>query len=61
MGLKDGKAYSQLNRYHGRKDGPLLADLIRQFLALGISADLRQVRNLLRGALDGALIEVPLK
>lgn len=61
VGVSEDKGYFQVYRYHGREDADLLTELIRQVRALELDVDLRQMRNLLRDAKDGALIPLPLE
>lgn len=61
VGVREGKAYFQVHRYRGRKDGDLLMELIAQVRSLGLAVDLRQMRKLLRESPDGAVIPVPLQ
>lgn len=60
VGISGGKPYFQIYRHHERRDADLLAELIPQVRDLELDVDLRQMRNLLREAKEGALIPVPL-
>jgi len=60
VGLKGGNPYFQIYRYRGTEDVVLFAELIKQVRKLGLSVDLRRMRNMLRDAEEGALIPVPL-
>lgn len=61
VGLKGGNPYFQIYRYGDTEDMVLFAELIKQVRKLGLSVDLRRMRNMLRDAEEGALIPVPLK
>ncbi len=61
VGLREGKPYFQIYRYQNAEDGILLAELIQQVLKLGLSVDLRRMRDMLRDAGEGTLIPVPVK
>ena len=60
VGVKGGNPYFQIYRYRGTEDVVLFAELIKQVRKLGLSVDLRRMRNMLRDAEEGALIPVPL-
>ena len=60
VGLKGGNPYFQIYRYRNTEDVVLFTELIKQVRKLGLSVDLRRMRNLLRHAEEGALIPVPL-
>ncbi|NIO10022.1 MAG: L,D-transpeptidase family protein [Deltaproteobacteria bacterium] len=61
VGFKEGQPYFQVYRYQNAEDGILLVELIQAVRDLELDVDLRRMRELLRGAQDGALIPVPLK
>ncbi len=61
VGFREGKPYFQIYRYQDAEDGILLVELIQAVRKLGLSVDLRRMREMLRDAQEGALIPVPLK
>ena len=61
VGLREGKPYFQIYRYHNAEDGNLLIELIQAVRKLELSVDLRRMREMLRDAQEGALIPVPLQ
>ncbi len=61
VGLRGGNPYFQIYRYRDTEDVVLFTELIKQVRKLGLSVDLRRMRNMLRDAEEGALIPVPLK
>ena len=61
VGVRKGRAYFQVHRDGVRRDGELMADIIRQANRLNLKADLREVRRLLLDLPDGAMTPLPLR
>lgn len=61
VGFENGKPHFQVYRHRGYSDGQLMRDLIEQARNLGIDADLRELRQLLRRVPEGSVAPIPLK
>ena len=59
VGSRNGLVYFQVFRHHGKKDTELLLELIPKLRRRGLDVDWRQLREILRHAVDGTLAPVP--
>ena len=59
VGSRNGLVYFQVFRHHGKKDAELLLELIPKLRRRGLDVDWRQLREILRYAVDGTLAPVP--
>ena len=60
VGMRDGKAYFQVNRFNDAvRDEDLFPQLVLQLHALGLRVDVRKLWHSLQAVPDGSLIPVP--
>ena len=60
IGMRDGKAYFQINRFNGKvQDHDLFPQIVLQLHALGLRVDVRELRHSIQEAPNGLLIPVP--
>ncbi len=60
VGTRSGSSYFQVYRFNGKAgDEDLLSQMIRQLHHLKLAVDLRRLRDLLREAPNGTLIQIP--